>query len=298
MMENQVKYQQPTLEKVEPTFGNSFTYKLFSEKNPNGKSFWHYHPELELVFIEKGSGKRHIGNHLSYFNDGDLVLIGPNLPHVGFKDRLTNDEQEIVVQFKYDFMGSEFFDKIEMQNIKGLLERAKYGISFYGRTKQEVGILLKDFNWVKIKFDQLLQLLRILEMLALSNEYNLLNANDQLAIVLNPQDNNKMDLIYDYVRSHFEEKIYLEEIAENVAMSVPSFSRYFKKMTGKTFSNFLMEFRVVHACKLLAEDNMSITEICFSCGFNNFSHFTKSFKRITGKSPSDYKKAIYKVVQL
>lgn len=297
-MDEQIKYQQPTFEKVEPTFGNSFTYKLFSEKNPNGKSFWHYHPELELVFIEKGTGKRHIGNHLSYFNDGDLVLIGPNLPHVGFKDRLTNDEQEIVVQFKSDFMGTAFFEKIEMQSIRGLLERARFGISFYGRTKHEVGILLKDFNWVKIKFDQLLQLLKILQMLALSNEYTLLNANDQLAIVLNPQDNNKMDLIYDYVRTNFEDKIYLEEIAEAVSMSVPSFSRYFKKMTGNTFSNFLMQFRIVHACKLLAEDNVSITEISFSCGFNNFSHFTKSFKKITGKSPSDYKKAIYKVVQL
>ncbi|GLR17720.1 helix-turn-helix domain-containing protein [Portibacter lacus] len=292
------EYNSPILEMVEPNFGNSFTYKLFAEKSASNQPFWHYHPEIELVYVEKSSGKRHIGNHLSYYNDGDLVLIGPNLPHVGFGDRLTGDESEVVVQFKLDFMGAEFFDRTEMRDIKSLLERAKSGISFYGRTKDEVGILLKDFNWVKIKFDQLLQLLRILQNLALSQEYELLNANDGLALVMNPQDNDRMDLIYDFIRGHFEEKIYLEEIAEAVSMSIPSFSRYFKKMAGKTFSEFLMEFRIVHASKLLAEDQMSITEICFSSGFNNFSHFTKSFKRITGKSPSEYKKTLYKVVQL
>jgi AraC-like DNA-binding protein len=297
-MEIQKDYKTPTLEKVEPNFGNSFTYKLFSEKASNNKASWHYHPELELVFIEKGSGKRHIGNHLSYYNDGDLVLIGPNLPHVGFTDRLTGNASEIVVQFKMDFLGDEFFDHVEMRDIQGLLQRAKSGISFYGRTKNEVGILLKDFNWVQIKFDQLMQLLRILQNLALSEEYTLLNANDGLSLVMNPQDNDRMDLIYDYIRGHFEEKIYLEEIAETVAMSVPSFSRYFKKMAGRTFSEFLMQFRIVHASKLLAEDQQSIAEICFSSGFNNFSHFTKSFKKITGKSPSEYKKTLYKVVQL
>lgn len=294
----QNEYKSPTLEKVEPTFGNSFTYKLFSDSSPNLKPFWHYHPEMELVYIENGSGKRHIGNHLSYYNDGDLVLIGPNLPHVGFVDRLTGDASEVVVQFKMDFLGSEFFNSVEMRDIQGLLQRARSGISFYGRTKDEVGILLNDFNWVQIKFDQLMQLLRILQNLALSNEYELLNANDGVSIVMNPQDNDRMDLIYDYIRGHFEEKIYLEEIAETVAMSVPSFSRYFKKMAGKTFSEFLMQFRIVHASKLLAEDQLSIAEICFSSGFNNFSHFTKSFKRITGKSPSEYKKTLFKVVQL
>jgi len=294
----QNEYNSPTLEKVEPTFGNSFTYKLFSEESPNQKPFWHYHPELELVYIEKGSGKRHIGNHLSYYSDGDLVLIGPNLPHIGFVDRLTGVASEVVVQFKLDFLGSDFFSATELRDIQGLIDRAKSGISFYGRTKDEVGILLKDFNWVQIKFDQLMQLLRILQNLALSEEYDLLNANDSLSLVMNPQDNDRMDLVYDYIRGHFEEKIYLEEIAETVAMSVPSFSRYFKKMAGRTFSEFLMHFRIVHASKLLAEDQQSIAEICFSSGFNNFSHFTKSFKKITGKSPSVYKKSLYKVVQL
>lgn len=297
-MKKNNQYQNPTLERVEPTFGNSFTYKLFAEDNPNEKPHWHYHPELELVFLEKGTGNRHIGNHLSYYNDGDLILIGPNLPHTGFSDRLTGDKSEVVVQFKEDFLGKEFFEKIELKEIKGLLDRARSGISFYGRTKVEVGILLKDFNWVKIKFDQLTQLLRILQYLALSKEYNMLNANDGLALVMNPQDNDRMDLIYEFIRGHFEDKIYLEEIAETVAMTVPSFSRYFKKMAGRTFSEFLMEFRIVQASKLLAEDQMSIAEVCFSSGFNNFSHFTKSFKKITGKSPSAYKKEIYKVVQL
>ncbi len=296
-IDKSLQYQKPTLKKVEPTFGNSFTYKLFTETNYTQKAFWHYHPEIELVFVDQGSGKRHIGNHLSYYNEGDLILIGSNLPHIGYLDRLAGQESEVVVQFKQDFLGETFFDNIEMHNIRALLERSKSGISFYGRTKEEVGILLMDFNWLKIKFDQLIQLLKILQLLALSEEYELLNANDGVSLVLNPQDNDRMDLIFDYVRGHFEDKIYLDEIADAVAMSVPSFCRYFKKMTSKTFTEYLMEYRIVHACKLLAEDQQSITEISFSCGFHNFSHFTKTFKKITGKSPSAYKKEIYKVVQ-
>ncbi len=297
-MKIEKQYKQPAFERIHPTFGNSFTYRLFEEKQPNEKPFWHYHPEIELVYIKEGYGKRHVGNHLSYYNDGDLIMIGPNLPHIGFTDRLIGDESEVVVQFKLDFLGENFFNKIEMQSIQSLFEKAKSGVSFYGRTKEEVGTLLSDFNWVKIKFDQLIQLLKILQNLALSEEYNLLNADDGLSLVMNPQDNDRMDLIYEYVRAHFEEKIYLEEIAETVAMSIPSFCRYFKKMSNKTFSTFVMEYRIVHACKLLSENQMSITEISFSCGFNNFSHFTKSFKKITGKSPSDYKKTIFKVVQI
>ena len=99
-MDKRQQYKEPTLEHVETTFGNSFTYKLFETQNSNEYAHWHYHPEIELVFIEKGAGKRHIGNHLSCYNDGDLIMIGPNLPHVGFTDRLTGDESEIVVQFK------------------------------------------------------------------------------------------------------------------------------------------------------------------------------------------------------
>jgi AraC-like DNA-binding protein len=297
-MEAKKQYNNPALEKVEPTFGNSFTYKLFEKKNPNDKPFWHYHPEIELVYIESGSGKRHIGNHLTYFNEGELVMIGPNLPHFGYSNRLTGDESEVVVQFKADFLGDGFFTKAEMRDIKALIERSSSGIAFHGRTREEVGILLKDFNWVKIKFDQLIQLLKILQQLAVSDEYTLLNADNGLSLVINPQDNDRMDLIYDYVRANFEEKILLQDIADSVAMSIPSFCRYFKKMTGKTFSSFVMQFRIVHACKLLSEEQLPITEVGFSCGFNNFSHFTKTFKRITGKSPSAYKKEIYKVINI
>ena len=88
----------PQLKKVEPEFGSSFVLRNFSEKLTQHKPYWHYHPELELVFIEEGSGKRHIGNHISYFNEGDLILIGSNLPHSGFSSRLSGNNQEIVLQ--------------------------------------------------------------------------------------------------------------------------------------------------------------------------------------------------------
>ena len=99
----------PALEKIQPTFGQSFAMRKFEEINPNIQPFWHFHPELEIVYIKKGSGKRHVGNHISYYNGGDLIMLGPNLPHYGFTDRLAGDTSEIVVQMREDFLGKDFF---------------------------------------------------------------------------------------------------------------------------------------------------------------------------------------------
>ena len=293
------KVARPALEKISPEFGSSFTLKQYFEDSiikQNHQPFWHFHPELELVFVNGGSGKRHVGNHLSYYYGGDLILIGSNLPHYGFTNRLSGNHSETVVQMKRDFLGEVFFKTPEMQSIAQLFKRAKSGISFNGETKEKIGFRLEsltDFGPTK----RLIEFLSILQDLALSEEYQLLNAEEYLFEV-QQQDNDRADIIYGYVRQHFQSHISLGEIAEQVSMTEPSFCRFFKKLSaGKTFTQFVNEFRVIHACKLLVEETSSITEICFACGFNNFSHFSRFFRQVTGKSPSQYRKDIKRVVK-
>ncbi len=284
----------PALEKIQPTFGRSFSMRKFEEINPNNQPFWHFHPELEIVYIKKGSGKRHVGNHISYFNGGDLIMLGPNLPHYGFTDRLAGDTSEIVVQMREDFLGRNFFKLPEMQTIETLFERSKAGLSFYGNTKDEVGSRLNSLFYMD-PFDALMEYVRILHLLADSKEYNVLNATG-VALIVQGQDTDRIDTIYKYVRKHFTETIQLEDISAITNMTVPSFCRYFKRVTGKTFTEFVNEFRIVHACKLLSEERHTISEVCYESGFNNFSHFNRLFKEKTGQSPNAYRKSVEKVV--
>lgn len=284
----------PALEKIEPDFGHSFALRKFEDGNPNQVPFWHFHPELEIVYVKHGSGKRHIGNHISYYNGGDLIFLGPNLPHYGFTDRLSGSNSEVVVQMREDFMGTGFLKLPEMQLIVQLFERSKSGLSFYGNTKDEVGSRLMSLFYMD-QFEKITEFLKILQILATSKEYNILNASG-IALVVQNQDTNRIDSVYKYVRNNFTEPIQLEDISAHVNMTVPSFCRYFKKVTGKTFTEFVNEFRIVHACKLLTEEQLSIAEVCFDSGFNNFSHFNKLFKAKTGKSPNAFRKEVEKVV--
>lgn len=284
----------PQLEKIEPTFGHSFALRQFNTVNPNSVPSWHFHPELEMVYIKEGSGKRHIGNHISYYNGGDLIFLGPNLPHYGFTDRLSSHTQEIVIQMKYDFLGKDFFNIPEMKTIKNLFDKSIGGLSFYGNTKIEVGTRLESLFYMT-EFEKLLSFLQILHILAESKEYTILNANG-VSLVINNQENMRIDTVYKYVRQHFSENITLDDIAKEINMTVPSFCRYFKKVTSKTFTEFVNEYRLVHACKLLHEEQLSIADVCYESGFNNFSHFNKLFKNKTGKSPAAYRKQAEKVV--
>lgn len=288
--------KKPTLEKVSPSFGSSILVKQHGKDADKNNAYWHFHPELELVYVNKGQGKTHIGNHLSYFNNSQLILIGANLPHNGFTDRLTTSGTETIIQFKSDFLGADFLDIPEMSSIVSLFDRAKKGIRFKVDTKKRIGKKIeKLLEYEGLK--QVLKFLEILNYLASTEDYILLNV-DGVALETNPQDSNKIDIIYKYVNANFKEHIPLYDIAEKVSMTVPAFCRYFKKTTGKTFTQLVNEYRVVHATKLLSEESkMSIADICFECGFNNFSHFNKVFNSITGKSASNYRKEIKLIIQ-
>ena len=294
MKNSDVMAQKPTLKSIEPTFGNSFTYLKFDKKKPNKFVSWHYHPEIELVFVNGGSGKRQIGSNLSYYTNGTLILIGSNLPHCGFTDELTGNRSETVVQIKKDFLGADFFNIPEMEKIQNLFEIAKSGVVFYGETKAILGHQLENLE-TKNNFQRLIVLLDVLYGLSTTDEFRILNA-EGFSMSADIKDNDRINIVFNFVKANFKEEIKLSEIADMVSMTVPSFCRYFKKTTNKTFTKFVNEYRLVHASKLLAERPMSITDVCFESGFNNFSYFNKSFKKFTGHSPSKYRNEIKQVI--
>jgi AraC-like DNA-binding protein len=276
-------------EQIQNDEGSSF--RLLYQKVIANDFPWnyHYHPEFELVFVLYGYGRRHVGNHLSYYEDGDLVLIGSNLPHAGFGYDALGEHEEIVIQFKDDFLGNDFFERPEMQNIKKLFERSQQGIQFYGKTYKKVGTALKKLLPLS-HFERLIGLLNIFQILADSEEYNLLNSYDT-RYDFNQKDQARLKRIYEYVEREYQNPINIKEAANVAHLTVPSFCNYFKKVVNQTFTDFVNEYRINKACQLLMTES-SIADVCFDCGFTNNSYFSKVFKQIKGKSPIEFRKLV------
>lgn len=284
----------PVLEVIAPSFDQSFSFKRFDDPTPDIKPFWHHHPEIELVFVKSGSGRRHVGNHISQFSDGDLMLLGPNIPHYGLAEQLVGHRSEIVIHMKPDFLGNRFFNIPEMKTIRLLLNTSISGLVFYGSTKTIVGNKLENLTELT-GFEKLLGLLDILHILGASTEFKSLDTTGP-TIVFKKADNDKINRIYEYVKDHFTDNISLKTISDEISMEIPSFCRYFKRVTGKTFTEFVNEFRINQAIKLLSETDSSIAAICYESGFNNSSHFNRLFKNTTGKTPMEYRDELKHII--
>jgi AraC-like DNA-binding protein/quercetin dioxygenase-like cupin family protein len=286
----------PSFERIEPNFGSSFSIRKISQESQAQGREWHFHPEYEIVYLSNGSGKRHIGTHISYFQRGDLIFIGPDLPHFGFTKERKKGHFKIVAQMKEDFLGEKFLLNPEMSEIRKLFERSHAGISFHGKTKKVVGQKL-DKLYDTDPFGKMIGLLEVLHTLAISEEYENLNARG-FTLKIMAEDEHRIQHVYEYVQANFKDDIKLEGIAKEVSMTVPAFCRYFKRLTNQTFIQFVNEFRVAVACKMLLEEDMLIANVAHESGFNNLSHFNKQFIRITGQNPLKYRQQSPRIIHL
>lgn len=285
------------LELIKPKFGSSFHLKHYLEGELNNKSnFWHFHPEIQLTYVKGGQGVRHIGSHISNYKRGDLVLIGSNLPHTGMTDNHTCHQAEVTVQFNKDFLGNSLNYVQEFKSINQLFQRSLTGLTFKGKTKSFIGRKMEKLSSMT-HFEALMELIFILHYLAESEEYQSLSANGFTAHITH-QDNDRAAKVFQYVKDNYKDAISLEDISSLASMTVPSFCRYFKKLTQKTFTNFVNEYRILEACKIITEEKISISETCFKVGFNNVAHFNNHFKKVTGVSPSKYRKDMKEVVSI
>ncbi|AZA53861.1 AraC family transcriptional regulator [Chryseobacterium sp. G0201] len=267
-------------------FEDGKSFKLFSPSLKNC-FFWHYHPEIELVYVEASNGIRHVGKNISDFKESELLLIGSNVPHLNFDYKIQTECKQLVLQMRENFLQDLIFPVPEFENIKYLLDRSYLGLSFSGDTKKIVVEKLhrmKDEN----SFESLIGLIEILNILAHSDEVKELN-NEDTRIKWFLNDKIRMGTIYDYINENYDKKTNVNEIAQIVSLSTPAFCRYFKKQTNMTFTDFVNNYRINQA-KLLLLQNSCITEICFQVGFESLSYFNKLFKQHVGETPSEFKK--------
>ena len=276
-------------EKITPDLGSSFTTLHINIPVASVPWHYHYHPEIELVNVVKGSGKRHVGNHISYFDSGDLVLIGSNLPHAGFGNGAVGEHEEIVIQFKPDFLENTIQNWPEFTEIKNLILRARQGIHFYGDTEIIVKKILGDMLTAK-PFERLILLLEVFQILAKSTEFELLNVTG-IRYNFQKKDERRLKNILDFVEQNYQKPIEFKQIANLANMTIPAFSAYFKKTMSITFTDFLNEFRINQACNALLVGK-SVTDASFESGFNNVTYFIKVFKAIKGDSPLVYQKKL------
>ncbi|MFT4094235.1 MAG: AraC family transcriptional regulator [Niabella sp.] len=249
----------------------------------------HYHSDLELHLTLKGDGVRFIGDKVSNFEPGEILLLGENLPHAWHAREKTNLEVEaIVFQFTKNCFGNDFFSLPELVHIQHLYGTAKKGLQLYGECRQRVeALMLKGVT--AGNFERILILLEILNLIAGSKEFTTISSTE-LEYKGNADDARRLDKIYAYTLENFKKDISLSEMAAVSNLSVTSFCRYFKNATKTTYFDFLIQVRVNFACQMIIEDKYSIAAICFECGFNNVANFYRHFKKVIGMTPVEYKR--------
>lgn len=285
-------------QKVPKSFDSSFT--VHEVKSAYFNRPWHFHPEYELAYILEGTGKRFIGDKISDFQPGDLVLMGSNLPHWYrcdehyYHNNPLFKARSIIIQFNIDFLGDTFLLSPEMYEIHQILHKAQRGLELQGQLAHKVSKLMRELPLLN-GLERLLHLLSILNAISKSDEYHILS-NKGPSLETNTNDPKRINTIYEYVMDHFTEPITIEEASDLIHMCPATFCRYFKKRTRNTFTFFLNEIRIGHACKLLIEGDLSITEICYKSGFNNISYFNRQFKSHKKITPQAFRQEYYKKI--
>ena len=260
---------------------------------------WHSHSEYQLFVVLQGTGTRFIGDSIRSFKPGELIFTGPHLPHLWrsdekyFRRNISLTTKGIVVYLDEHFLGQNMLDKVELHRLKVLFDKSMRGLEFYGHNKSVVIELMKELLHLN-GVQSLIHLLRILDILSATKEYHYISSQHYDGSI-KEHESDRLNKVYDYIIKNYRSKIPLEKMADMLHMTPTSFSRYFSMKNNKTYSRFIAEIRVKHACELLTETDMSVAEICYECGFNTLSNFNKQFKDIMQKKPTDYKREFMNV---
>ncbi|WP_138475582.1 AraC family transcriptional regulator [Dyadobacter bucti] len=271
----------------------SRSFDLRHEIVPYFNNPWHFHPEIELNFIISGSGTRFIGQSVERFRDGEIVLLGKNLPHYWKNDNnyynpaSNRPSEAIIARFSEDFAGKDFFRLPETQLIHTLLERSAFGLQLLDPVRTQIQ---KDlYQLLKMEgFEQLMALLAILQKIALSGAFEEISPN-YIPSQLIKKSNERLNKVIAHVLEFFTGDISLKEVADLANMSEAAFCRYFKAQTGKTLTGFITDLRIQYACNLLSNTDESVSQVCFQIGFENVSHFIQTFKKLRNQTPFEFR---------
>ncbi len=282
---------QAALEKLATTADSSFL--AFVREDPAFAFCWHFHAEYELTLILRGRGKRFVGDGIADYHEGDLVLLGPHLPHTWASapeaPGRRRPHRAVVIQFGRDFLGASFFERPELRAIDRLLQRSPQGLEILGQTRRRVVAQIQQMQR-QSGLARLLGLLRVLETLAHSREVRTLSSAG-FKPVLHRGDQARIDRVCGHIHAHLTERQPLRDVAALLGMSPRAFTRFFKRTLGKTLVEYMNELRIGHACALLINTDRTVTEIGFASGFNNLAHFNRKFLCLKKLTPRAYRRA-------
>ena len=266
------------------------SFKAWQNASPYLHNPWHYHPECEITYINQGSGVLFVGDKVLNYKKDSLVLIGPNLPHEWRSDIKESPDfysRSTAVHFNKDFPGKDFYKIPEASTINYLLAQSVRGIkinhALSKETVKEKLLLLLETKGI----ERINHLFSMLNNIANAPKKEFLSSYSFVASIEEGQ-NHRMNQVYRYVMANFKDQVTVKHLAEEVNMTATSFCRFFKKRTNKPFIQYLNEIRVGYACKLLFEENYTISQIAFESGFGNLSNFNKQFKKIKKVTPSQF----------
>jgi AraC-like DNA-binding protein len=283
----------PVFEKTPRAQWESFHCEVVRGASYNAA--WHFHPEYQLTLVIKSFGHRLVGDNIAPLHPGDLVLIGSNLPHVWQQEQSRRGNPEhavhaVIVRFLETFAGNDFLQIPEMEPVLRLLRRSARGFQVTGATREIVADKMRRLPEAS-GLERISGLLSILAVLARSRELKPL-ASPGFVTTLNESDQGRMQRVCDYINSHLTESIERTRVAREAHLSVGAFSRFFKLRTGKTLPQYVNEFRVGRACRLLGEQDCKVTQIALECGFANLANFNRRFRAITRLTPLHYRRQL------
>lgn len=259
--------------------------------HPNAKFDYpiHCHPEYEINLVMKTSGTRVVGDYEEAFDDLDIVMTGPFVPHVWKSELVTN--HVITIQFSSDLLSFQMINKRLFMPIRQLLVDSTQGLQFYGSEAEMIRDEIMELTRIQ-GFQTATKFLNLLNFMASAPRRKLVSNMYESENLVNSSKSRRISKACKYIEENISQKISLAEVAALVNMSESAFSHFFKKKTGISFITYVNNLRVAKACDLLASTSLSASEICYDCGFNNKSNFIRIFTKRKNMTPIEYRNHI------
>lgn len=283
---------QELLEQIKLNHNESFYIGIFQDHIDQSR--WHYHQEFELSFITEGSGSRIVGDSVEEFHPGDLIFIGPRIPHVWFSEAPVLSQhsgrtlESVYLLFNQEILPEGLTTLPEFGQVTRALKLSERGIRITGDTLNQVSRIMLQLPYLN-SMKRLMLFYEIMNIIGESESFTFLASADYIKTRFE-STNKRVKNIHEFLMLNYREEINLEEIAGIVHMAPASACRFFKSSTGLTIFEYLNKIKIDYACKLLLNTDLNIVNISYDCGFNNLSHFNKQFRKFLGQTPSQFRK--------
>ncbi len=258
------------------------------------KSHWHYHQEFELSFITEGSGKRLVGDSIEAFHPGDLIFIGPRIPHVWFSEESRGRQhsgrtlESVYMLFDNDILPAGLTGLPEFDHVRKAVNLSERGIRITGTTLNEVSKIMLQLPYLN-RIKRLMFFYEIMDLIGRSDSFSYLASAEYVKTKFKTT-NSRVNRIHEFLMKNYQNDIDLHEVADIVHMAPASACRFFKSSTGLTIFEYLNKIKIDYSCQLLLNTDLNIVDISYDCGFNNLSHFNKQFRKFINKTPTQFRK--------